>query len=50
MRPGIHMTKVWFDDDMVELKIDVSDGTSLFSNLVYVGYPDLTKAISKTPK
>jgi hypothetical protein len=39
MKPGIHFTKVWFDDDMIELKIDVSDGISSFSNRVYVGYP-----------
>ncbi len=38
MQLGIHMTKVWFDDDMIELKISVSDGASLFSNKVYVSY------------
>ena len=31
MKPGIRMTKVWFDNDMIEVKIEVSDGTSLFS-------------------
>jgi len=40
------MSKVWFDDDMFELKIDVSDGTSLFSNKVYVAYPVLDEVIS----
>ncbi len=38
MQKGIKMTKVWFDDDGIELKIDVSDGTSVFSNKVYAGY------------
>jgi len=46
MQPGIRMTKVWFDDDMVELKIDVSDGTSLFSNKVYVAYQALDDVVS----
>lgn len=46
MKPGIHLTKIWFDDDMVELRIDVSDGFSLFSNQVYVGYPDLSRAVA----
>ena len=40
------MTKVWFDVDMIELKIDVSDGTSFFSTKVYVGYPSLDKTIT----
>lgn len=39
------MTKVWFDDDMVELKIDVFDGTSMFSTKVYVGYESLDQAV-----
>ena len=47
MKPGIQLTKVWFDDDMVELRIDVSDGTSFFSNRVYVGYSALTKAVAQ---
>jgi hypothetical protein len=46
MKPSIHMTKVWFDDDMVELKIDVSDGTSVFSTKVYVGYDPLAQAVT----
>jgi hypothetical protein len=31
---------------MVELTIVVADGTSRFANRVYVGYPDLSHAIS----
>ncbi|MEI9865078.1 MAG: hypothetical protein WDN00_11085 [Limisphaerales bacterium] len=40
------MTKVWFDDDMIELEIVVSDGTSVFSNKVYVGYQKMTEVVS----
>jgi hypothetical protein len=46
MQLGIHMTKVWFDDDMIELKIAVSDGTSLFSNKVYVSYQAMDNMVS----
>ena len=41
------MTKVWFDDDVIELKIDVSDGISSFSNRVYVGYSALADAVAQ---
>ena len=47
MKPSIHLTKIWFDDDMIELQIDVSDGISSFSNKVYVGYPAFTDVIAK---
>ena len=47
MNPGIHMTKVWFDDDLIELKIEVSDGTSLFSNKVYIGYQTLNELVAE---
>jgi hypothetical protein len=47
MKRGIHITKVWSDDDVVELRIDVSDGTSLFSNRVYVSHSGCTDAISR---
>ena len=47
MKSGIHFTKVWFDDDMIELKIDVSDGISSFSNRVYVGYSTLTDVVAE---
>ena len=46
MKTGICISKVWFDDDVIELRIGVSDGTSFFSNHVYVGYPNLADAIS----
>jgi len=47
MKPGIQLTKVWFDQDTVELKVDVSDGTSFFSNRVYVGYSALAEAVAQ---
>ena len=47
MKPGIRISKVWFDDDVIELKIEVSDGTSLFSNQAYVGHAALAEVISK---
>jgi len=46
MKPGIHLSKVWFDDDVVELEVGVSDGTSFFSNRVYVGHGHLAEIAS----
>ena len=49
MKPGICFKKIWFDDDVVELKIDSFDGNSLFSTKVYVGHQslvDLTAELS----
>lgn len=40
------MGKVWFDDDVIELQIGVSDGTSFFSTNVYVGYQTLDDVVS----
>jgi hypothetical protein len=47
MHPGIRMVKIWCDADMIELKIDVSDGISVFSNKAYLGYTDLDTIISE---
>lgn len=47
MKPGIRFTKIWSDQDLIELRVDVSDGTSLFSNQVYVGYSEFTDAVSR---
>jgi hypothetical protein len=47
MKPGIRFTKIWFDNDMIELQIEVSDSTSMFSNKVYVAYSDLSNAVSR---
>lgn len=46
MKPGISFTKIWFDDDMVELRIQVSDGQSTFVNEVYVGHQQLTDLVA----
>lgn len=47
MKRGISFTKIWSDEDMIELRIDVSDGASLFSNQVYVGYLHFSEAVSQ---
>lgn len=45
MKPEITFAKIWFDDDMVEFRIGVSDGKSLFVNEVYVGHEHLEDVI-----
>jgi len=46
MKPGIHFLKIWFDEDIVELRAVVSDGSSRFTNQVYVGHADLVETVS----
>jgi hypothetical protein len=46
MKSGIHISKVWADDDVVELQILVADGTSSFANKAYVGHSELKDAVS----
>ncbi len=46
MDSGIRLTRIWSDNDMVELRITVNDGTSRFVNHVYVGYANLEETIS----
>ena len=46
MKPGIRITRLWFDVDVVELRICVSDGTSSFSNDVYVDHDTFKEAVS----
>lgn len=46
MKPGISFSKIWFDDDMVELRIQVADGRSTFVNEVYVGHQQLTDLVT----
>lgn len=50
MKPEIKMQKIWFDDDMIELRIEVSDGCSLFSTKVYVGHETLASAVTALAK
>jgi hypothetical protein len=47
VKRGINFTKIWSDEDMIELRIEVSDGASLFCNHVYVGYSDFSDAVSR---
>ena len=41
MRPGLRFTKLWQDEDMVELRTEVCDGDAFFSNQIYVGHQQL---------
>jgi hypothetical protein len=45
MKPRIAFSKIWFDDDMVEFRIGVSDGQSLFMNEAYIGHEHLKDVI-----
>lgn len=46
MKSGISFTKIWFDDDMVELRVRVSNEQSVFVNEVYVGHQQLTDLVA----
>jgi hypothetical protein len=46
MRAGINFSRIWFDDDVVQLKIEASDGKSDFCNQVYVGHRGLDDLIA----
>jgi hypothetical protein len=46
MRPGTHISRLWSDDDFVELRILVSNGTSYFSNESCVGHVVLEESVS----
>ena len=35
MNPGIYLSRVWFDSDVVRLRIEFSDGKSQFASEVY---------------
>ena len=37
MKPGIRFTRIWADDEMPELQIEICDGRSLFVSEIYVG-------------
>ena len=45
MKPCIKFTKTWLDEDMVDLHVDISDGTSSFATQIYVGHRQLRDAI-----
>src|SRR5258705_11083988 len=46
MAAGINFSRIWFDDDVVQLKTESSDGKSVFCNEVYVGHQDLNDLIA----
>jgi len=45
MTPGIKLTKIWADDDMLELRVQICDGRSVFVNQIYVGHKHLAEAV-----
>ena len=47
MTNGILFNKIWFDDDMIELRIKVSDGQSVSTNDVYVGHQHFSTIVSE---
>lgn len=46
MDRGIRIARIWSDDDMVELTIEVADGSSRFTNRVYVGFGQFADVIA----
>ena len=46
MKPRIYFQKIWFDNDLIEFKVEVTDGDSLFSNKVYIGYRQLENLLN----
>lgn len=46
MNAEISLVKIWSDEDMIELSIEVADGTSKFCNKVYVGHRHLKEAVT----
>lgn len=46
IKPGILISKIWFDVDIAELQIRVSDGTSSFTNEIYVAHDTIEEAVS----
>lgn len=50
MTPGIRFTKLWSDDDMLDLKVEVCDGNSMFTTDIYVGHKHLADTVSELYK
>ena len=46
MKLGIRLITIWVDIDLIELKVEVSNGISLFFNQVYVQHEALTYMIA----
>lgn len=46
MTPGIRFIKLWADEDMLDLKVEVCDGHALFITDIYVGHKQLADTVS----
>src|SRR5215813_1801598 len=46
MNAGISFSRIWFDNDVVKLKVESSDSTSVFCNEVHVGHRDFDDLIA----
>lgn len=46
MKTGIYLRKIWFDNDVVELRVECSDGTSRFVTKVYAAH-DVNGAVEE---
>jgi len=47
MRPGLYLENIWFDSDVIELKVSVDDSESRFINRVYVSYRTLENLVDE---
>ena len=47
MGRGIQLSRIWSDEDMVELRVTVADGVSRFVNQLYVGHRRLADTTSE---
>lgn len=50
MTPGIRFMKLWSDEDMLDLKVEVCDGNSLFTTDIYVGHKHLAETVAELHK
>lgn len=50
MQSGIKLTKIWSDEDVLELEMEISDGTSLFCHKAYISPTDLADLITDLTK
>lgn len=46
MKPSIRFVKEWSDEHVVELRIAICDGTSLFVNRIYAGHDQLRNTVA----
>ena len=50
MTPGIKLTKIWSDEDLIEFEIEIWDGSSSFNFKAYLGHLDLSALVSNLSK